>query len=484
MNPFSTAMEMMAALQAREVSAVELLDLHIERIGRYDRELNAVVIRDFGRARAAATAADEARSRGEDAPLLGLPLTVKESYHVDGLPVSVGVEKFADWRAEGNALLVDRILAAGAAIMGKTNISIWLNDWVADNPVYGRTVNPWDSSRSPGGSSGGSAAALAAGLTPLEFGSDIGGSLRIPATFCGVYGHRSSDSALPRTGQYPERPRLPNPVVWLGVQGPMARSAEDLELGFDVVAGPDVGEDVAWRLEFPPVRHESLTGFRVAVMPPVPWLPVDAELLAAQERLVRALEAAGATVRETQPDLFGDAEDLMGLYYRLLFVSIGAGLPADARQRLATEARQRGTLTGIAAADGFTADAVQYREWFLRREQYRESYRQFFQDWDILLCPSMPSPAFEHPDISVPNHDRQVTVNGEAVPYEHQILYAAVATLCGQPATAFPVGLNSAGLPLGLQAVGPYLEDRTTMRFAGLVAREIGGFQPPPGYEV
>lgn len=285
MNPFSTATEMLAALRSGEVSAVALLDLHVKRIKEHDGKLNAVVIRDFDRARETARQADAARSRGEDGPLLGLPMTVKESFHVDGLPTCVGVSNFADWRAEGNALLVQRVLDAGAAIMGKTNISIWLGDWVADNPVYGRTNNPWDLGRTPGGSSGGSGAALATGMTPLEFGSDIGGSIRVPATYCGVYGHRPSDSALPRTGQFPFRNRLPNPTVWMGVQGPLARSAEDLELGFDVAAGPDVGEDVAWRLEIPAARHALLSDFRVAIMPPVPWLPVDDEILAAQAHL-------------------------------------------------------------------------------------------------------------------------------------------------------------------------------------------------------
>jgi amidase len=474
----------MIALRGRELSATELLELHIRRTEEHDGKLNAVVVRDFDRAREVARAADAARDRGEDGPLLGLPLTVKESFHVDGLPTCVGISEFAGWRAEGNALLVQRVLDAGAAIMGKTNVSMWLGDWVADNPVYGRTSNPWDLDRTPGGSSGGSGAALAASMTPLEFGSDIGGSIRVPATYCGVYGHRPSDSAIPRTGQFPQRDRLPNPTVWMGVSGPLARSAEDLELGFDVVAGPDVGEDVGWRLDIPPARHDRLSGFRVAVMPPVPWLTVDEEILDAQVNLVGVLERSGATVSVTQPDMFGNLEDLMSLYYRLLIAIVSAGQSAESRQRDAEEARLRGSLTDIATANGLTADSVAYREWHAQREQYRESFRRFFREWDILLCPSMALPAFEHPDISVPNHDRQLIINGQSVPYEDQVLYPAVATLAGQPSTAFPTGFNKAGLPLGLQAIGPYLEDRTPMRFAGLIAREIGGFQPPPGYDV
>ena len=482
MNHFSTATEMLNALRAGKVSAVELLDMHVGRIEEHDGTLNAVVVRDFDRARKSAEQADAARERGEDGPLLGLPVTVKESFHVDGLPSCVGDPRFVDWRAEGNALTVQRLLDAGALIMGKTNISIWLGDWIADNPVYGRTLNPWDQSRTPGGSSGGSAVALATGMTPLELGSDIGGSVRVPATFCGVYGHRPSDSALPRTGQFPFRNRLPNPTVWLGVHGPIARSAEDLELAFDILAGPDVGEDVAWRLEIPPARHESLSGFRVAVMPPVDWLPVDEAIVTAQEELVRVLERAGATVAVTQPEMFGDLKDLFGLNYRLLFAITSAGQSREERERDAEEARKRGGLTGVATAEGLTADSVEYRAWYSRREQYRQAYRDFFREWDILLCPSMNVLPFEHPDYTVPNPERELPVNGQMVPYEHQILYPAVATLAGQPSTAFPTGVSASGLPVGLQAIGPYLEDRTPMRFAGLVAQEIGGFQPPPGY--
>jgi amidase len=481
-NPFSTATEMMAALREHKILAVELLDLHIKRIEEHDSKLNAVVIRDFDRARETARRADEARSRGEDAPLLGIPMTVKESFHVDGLETCVGIPEHRGWKADGNALAIQRLLDAGVEIMGKTNIPMWLADWISDNPVYGRTNNPWDLSRSPGGSSGGSSAAVAAGLSPLELGSDIGGSVRVPANFCGVYGHRPSDSALPRTGQSPNRPRLPNPTVWMAVQGPLARCAEDLELMFDVLSGPDTGEDVAWKLEIPQARHETLAGFRVAVMPAIPWLPVDEEILVAQEQVLGVLTRAGATVSVTQPELFGDLQDFFGLYFRILTTTMSGGLTPQQRADAAEAARQRGGMTGEATANAMMATAFEYREWFTRREFYRESLRAFYRDWDILLCPAFNALAIPHQDFNVPNADRTFTVAGVEFPYEQMITYPAVATLPGQPATAFPTGISKKGLPLGLQAIGPYLEDRTPMRFASLLAHEIGGFQPPPGY--
>src|SRR6266849_7399534 len=247
-DAFAPAVDMLAALRARRVSAVELLELHQMRIERHNPELNAIVEPDFERARREAEAADTRRARGEDAPLRGLPMTLKESINVRGLRTTVGMSVWKDFRSEHDAPVTARVKGAGAVVMAKTNVPQMLADWQSNNPVYGRTNNPWDLSRTPGGSTGGGAAALAAGLSALEFGSDIGGSIRIPAAFCGVYGHRPSDTAVPRYGHVPGSP-LPNPAAVMAVQGPLARSASDLELALDVIAGPVVGEDVAWRLE-------------------------------------------------------------------------------------------------------------------------------------------------------------------------------------------------------------------------------------------
>src|SRR5258705_8037539 len=258
-DPFASAVEMLAALRARRVSAVELFDLHRRRIERHNPELNAIVAPDFERARRDAEAADARRVRGEDAPLLGLPMTLKESINVRGLRTTAGMEMWKDFRSEHDAPVTTRVKAAGAAVMAKTNVPQMLADWQSANPVYGRTNNPWDLSRTPGGSTGGGAAALAAGLTPLEFGSDIGGSIRVPAAFCGVYGHRPSETAMPRSGQFP-MPPMPNAAVVMGVQGPMARSGDDLELALDVAAGPQGRGDGAWEINRPPARPRRLAG--------------------------------------------------------------------------------------------------------------------------------------------------------------------------------------------------------------------------------
>ena len=258
---FSTATEMLAALRDNHISAVELLDLHIQRIERHDGRVNAVVIRDFERARKVALAADALRARGEDRPLLGLPVTIKDGLDVTGLATTGGLIERADAVAEADAPVVARLRAAGAVIVGKTNVPPNLADWQTGNPIFGRTNNPWDLDRTPGGSSGGSGAALAAGLTPLDLGSDKGGSIRFPAAWCGVFGHRPSFGMVPSSGHFPGSSH-PNETLTLNAVGPLARSADDLELALNVIAGPDVGLDAAWRLELPPARHARLSDFR------------------------------------------------------------------------------------------------------------------------------------------------------------------------------------------------------------------------------
>ncbi|HZQ35640.1 MAG TPA: amidase family protein, partial [Dehalococcoidia bacterium] len=355
-------------------------------------------------------------------------------------------------------------------------------DWQANNPVFGRTNNPWDLGRTPGGSTGGGGAALAAGLTPLEFGSDIGGSIRVPAAFCGVYGHRPSETALARSGHYPGS-TLPNWATVMGVQGPLARSAEDLELAFDVASGPEIGEDVAWRLAIPPARHERLAGFRVAVLPRIPWVPLDDEIAAAQQRLADSLAAAGATVKAALPPEFGNLREHHKTYLSLLAVMMSGDMPEETRTRAATGLRASGDEFAAAQADGYVATAQQYFRWHGERERFRAAYRTFFRDWDLLLAPITMAPPFPHIDPAVPFGARTVEVNGKPEPYGMNVFYPSLTILCGQPATAFPVGMTRGGLPIGLQAIGPYLEDRTPLRFAGLLAREFGGFQRPPGYD-
>lgn len=479
LSAFATATDMLQALRAKQISSLELLELHLEHIARYNPALNAIVTPDYDNARRAAREADEMRARGEERPLLGLPLTIKDCIDVQGLPTTAGVPKRAGALAGADALVTARVRTAGGVIMGKTNVPPYAGDWQANNKIFGRTNNPWDLARTPGGSTGGGAAALAAGLTPLEFGSDIGGSIRVPAAFCGCYGHKPSETAVPRSGHFPGSP-LPNAALAMSVQGPLARSATDLALAFDIVSGPDIGEEVAWKLAIPPARHERLSDYRVALLPPFSWLPIDEEIMEARETLVNNLRSVGVKVEEAQPAAFSDWRAYYKLYYALLAVIVTIGAPRWSLRRDALLSRLSRDEFAHVWAQGLQASASDYIIWFARRERYRAIYREFFRDWDILLAPITFVPPFQH--IDTPLARRTLVVNGQTVPYARMSAYPSLATLCGQPATAFPVGLTSSGLPIGLQAVGPYLEDRTTIHFAELMEREFGAFQRPPAY--
>ena len=485
-DAFATARQMLAALDSRQVSAVELLELHRGRIARENPALNAIVEPDFERARGDAQTADARRARGESAPLLGLPMTLKESYNVRGLRTTCGMPFWKDFRSEHDAPVTTRVKSAGALVMAKTNVPQMLADWQSANPVYGRTNNPWDLTRTPGGSTGGGSAALAAGLTPLEFGSDIGGSIRVPAAFCGIYGHRPSETVLPRSGQFPFPP-MPNAAVVMGVQGPMARSAEDLELALDVAAGADTGEDVAWRLALPPSRRQRLADFRVAVLPPLDWVPLDAEIAAALDTLATALGRLGCQVKVAQPETLGDYRGHYALYLTLLSAVTSARTPAEQRRAHVEVLRTRDDEWSRAQQAGIEAGAPDYIVWIGQREAHRAGWRAFFREWDVLLAPAFFAPPYPHWERPWPGTPasiaRTLDVNGRPVLEELGLVYPSVATLAGQPATAFPVGLTRGGLPIGLQAVGPYLEDRTPLRFAALVAEQFGGFRRPVGYE-
>ncbi len=482
MNPFATATELLADLRAGRVTSNELTEMYIGRIEKHDKHLNAVVERDFARAREQAEAAD----RGGGGALRGLPITLKESFNVSGLRTTCGVPGWKDFVSKHDAPTWAWLRGAGAVLLGKTNVPPMLQDWQSTNTIYGRTNNPWDLGRTPGGSSGGSAAAIAAGLSALEVGSDIGGSIRVPAAFCGVYGHRPSETLLPRSGQFPFPP-MPNVGLVMGVQGPIARSAEDLDLALSVLAGPEVGEDIAWRVELPAPRHERLGEFRVGVRPSIPWVVLDDRIAATLDDLAARMARIGCTVGRVQPEGFGDWKEHYLLYRMLLIMMVSARMPEERRQLILGWYRKRDDEFTRAFARGLEAPPGEYLLWIAARERYRAAWREFFRKWDVLLAPAFSTLAYPHVERPFPSDendfDLTLTINGQPAPYMRCTFYPSVATLAGQPATAFPVGLSRESLPIGLQAIGPYLEDRTPIRFAALLAKEIGGFTKPPGYD-
>ena len=478
---YQTAGDLVEALASRQVSSRELVDAAIARIEALDPKINAVVVRDFDRARTAADAADAALERGERQPLLGLPMTVKEQFNIAGLPTTWGFPKFKDWRPDADALAVQRLKAAGTIILGKTNVPLNLGDWQSYNEIYGATNNPWDLTRSPGGSSGGGAAALAAGFVPLEFGSDIGGSLRAPAHFCGVFSHKPSLDLVPQRGALPpQTPAIPVRSD-LAVIGPMARSAADLALELAVVAGPDeLMEGIGYKVALPPPRHDKLADFRVLVIDEHPLCPTASSIRAALDGLAERLGKAGCTILRASPNL-PDLALTSRVYRELLSAFFSADLPPDARERIEAAAKALSPDEQSLAASGLRGATISHPEWIRQsriRGGLRGRWQALFQEVDVVLCPPMPTTAFPH-DHS-PGFARKLEVDGAKIPYFDQSVWAGLATLNGLPATTMPIGHDDGGLPVGVQIIGGFLDDRTTIAFAGLLEREFRGFTPPP----
>jgi amidase len=478
---FDSATELARRIRDKEISSREMTDYFIARIEKFDADLNAVVVRDFDTARAAAEAADAALAKGASlGPLHGVPMTIKESYNIAGLPTTFGIPEFKDNVATEDSDTVAKYKAAGAHFMGKTNVPIRLADFQSYNDIYGTTNNPWNPERIPGGSSGGSAAALAAGMTGLESGSDIGGSIRNPAHFCGVYGHKPTWGIVPFQGHALPGALAPPDIA---VVGPLARSAEDLALCMDLVAGADRMNAPGWQLHLPRPTKQSLADYRIAIWANDERAPVSQEIADRVQAVGDRLAGLGATVSDTARPAF-DIDRGYTNYQYMLNAVMAAGMPDDdfkaAEQAVAAlDASDHSDQANMARA------AVQHHRTWLRgnhfRERLRMAWRAFFNEWDILICPQTATTAFPH-DHS-PMESRTLVVDNETQDYFKQLFWAGIITGGYLPSTVFPTGPSQEGLPIGLQAVGAEFNDYQCIDFARLMADEFGGFQPPPGYE-
>jgi amidase len=480
---YRSARELAAALASRKVSSAELVDLAIARIEARDGKLNAVVVRDFDRAKAAAIQADRALARRERRPLLGVPITVKEAFNVAGLATTWGIPAGKGFQPREDALAVQRLKAAGAIVLGKTNVPLVLGDFQSYNDIYGTTNNPWDVTRTPGGSSGGAAVSLAAGFVSLELGSDIGGSLRNPPHFCGVFGHKPTHGLLPSRGHTPPGVVQALPYeVDLNVIGPMARTAADLALALDILAGPDGPQAKGYRLALPPSRQRELKKFRVLVIDEHPLLPTSRDVREALDRIVEKIGKAGAKIVRSSP-LVPDLASQGRIYARLLSSVFGTDIPESAYARLQDVARSFPSTDTSLQSERIRGVVLSHRDW-MKADRMRaglaQRWRELFCEFDVVLCPVMPTTAFPHDHSEMST--RRITIDDKDVSYLDQTMWAGVATATGLPATAMPIGVSEGGLPIGMQIVGPYLEDRTPLTFAALTEREFGGFRPPPGY--
>ncbi len=476
-----TATALTKALERREISAVEALDAHLAAVDARNDAINVVVTVDADRARAEASEIDRRRIAGEAlGPLAGLPMTVKDSLMTAGMRTTSGAPELADFVPEIDAAPVARLRAAGAVIYGKTNLPLYAGDTQSFNEVFGTSNNPWDLSRTVGGSSGGSAGALAAGLTSLEVGSDIAGSIRNPAGMCGVVGHKPSYGIVSAKGQIPGPPGTLTQAD-LAVVGPMARSVADVELALGILAGPDDWHDEAWSLRLPPPRTLDPAELRVAVMATDPHCPVDPEIESAIDGVADRLEALGARVsRDARPDRF-DFEKADRTFWALLGGALSGGLSLTELDQMAAEAAAGGTPSGELGVD---QSWMRHREWLTnneRRLQMRARWKTFFDSWDVVLAPIAPTVAYVH-DHSFPMSDRTVDVAGTQRPYLDIMRWMGVFGMAYLPATALPVAVHSNGLPIGLQVVGPFLHDRTALAAAAMIEQLTGGTQRPPAY--
>jgi amidase len=474
---FATALQAADAIRRKQVSSVELTERVFERIDRYNPQLNvfAYQVREDAMAQAAKADAEQAKGRSLGV-FHGVPITVKESYGVAGHPATWGIPALRDVPAPQDSDVVARLRAAGAILVGATNVPLALGDWQSYNEIYGQTNNPWDVKRTPGGSSGGSAAALASGFGYLSMGSDIGGSIRVPSHFCGVFGHRPTLDLVSTQGQLPGGARTaPGFSTLLAVGGPMARSAQDLLAALKVVGGPVAWDARAWKWQMPEPRARSLKEFRVGYVIDDPIAPPTPEVKKVLENVIDTLGRAGAKLKPGWPAGYRPADLLANYRFHLdaFFFSVS---PPEEQERL------RKTFTNtMGQGSGATSSFAEWQQQNFRRLGFRAQWQAWFEQVDVFLSPVAFSAAFPH-DHSEPQEQRTIATSAGPRRYMDMFKWIAPATITGCPATVAPIGRTPDGLPVGIQIMGPFWEDATTITFADLLTREIGGFSPPPGY--
>jgi amidase len=475
------ATKQLALLNGGKLSALELLEAHLARIARLNPAVNAVVGLDETQARAQAAASDARRKAGLAGPLEGLPLTIKDAFDVAGLVSTAGAKAFAGRVPEDDAAAVARIRAAGAVIMAKSNVPVSSGDFQTYNPVYGVTNNPWDQAYSPGGSSGGAAAAVATGMSALELGSDLGSSIRWPAAACGVYGLKTSWNLVSSWGMVPpppERRTARNPD--LVVAGPIARTPDDIALLLGVImGGREPGTPAPVTLS--PPRKTSADGLRVALWIDDPFAKADSAAREAARKAARRLEAQGAVVEETARPGF-TYEEAYEVFALLNHAIVAYGLPPKVRAKIQSMAAQFSPndlshralqARGARMTPGF------YQQVQARRMAVKKQWARFFERFHVVIAPAAPVAALKHdhePDL----HARALDVDGQARPYLDFLVWAALATGGDLPALSAPVGLSQHGLPVGAQIIGPHGGDLGLIAVGRMLDALTGGWRCPP----
>ena len=480
---FDSAHEILEKIKQGEVSSLEVLESFLAQVEKVNPKINAIVALDIERAKEKAKEADNKISlKSKLGPLHGLPMTIKDAFEVEGIVSTGGNPAWKDNIPKRNAEAVQRLVDAGAIIFGKTNVPFLSSDLQSFNKIYGTTNNPWDLERTPGGSSGGSAAALAAGMTPLELGSDIGGSIRVPAHFCGLYGHKPSYNIISEVGHMPPPPGSILTGNGLSVAGPLARSPEDLEIALDVLVSAQEQDSQAWKVKLPKARTKKTKELKIAVWPDEPYAEADNEITNLIKETAEDLKHAGAKVETV--DLPISFEEIDKIYSLLLNPLMLAGSPKATFETLAklNESLDPNDVSELAKVA--RGSVLKHADWVLvnaMRQNMRQKWREFFNKFDVILCPTCITPAFKHNHNPV--HERKLTINGKDDEYLRATLWAGPAVSAGLPSTNVPIGMSSNNLPISMQITGPYLEDKTCLEVAKVVRNIRGGFKIPPNLQ-
>jgi amidase len=472
---FGTASQAIQAIRNKVISSRELTEITFKRIQKYNPKINAFVTLIEEQAMAQAKQADELLAgKKATGKLHGLPILIKDTFMTAGVRTTVGSKYYANHVPTEDAVAVARYKQAGAVILGKTNLPEFAGDWQAYNQVAGTTNNPWDISRTPGGSTGGGAAAIAAGFGFLELGSDVGGSIRVPAHFCGVYGHKTTIDVVPFRGHIPPPPGALAPME-LPVVGPLARSAEDLKLALEIIGGPAGYEATAYKWSLPAPRKNRLQDYRIGYVIDDSFCPLDSTAKNVMVDAIDALRKKGANLTEGWPKGV-DPNKSYDCYMFLIGGSLTLGYPEALIKQMSELAK-----TGNAYAKGATASHREYMQQTEQRFRAREVWQNYFKSFDAFLLPTAFVPAFEH------NHQgeietRKMPTTEGVRDYADLSKWISFPILTGCPATIAPVGRTKSGLPVGIQIIGPYLEDATPIDIAMKMADVTGGFTAPPGF--